>query len=58
MAIVIPDQPTFTSTYIKFGSAPISVDDYDAYAVNGGASVVGLTTFSNQTVVYVWGDGA
>lgn len=45
---------TYTTTYIKFGSAPSGPSDYDAYA-NYPNGIVGDTTYTNQTIVYVWG---
>lgn len=64
-----PPEPAYTLTYIKFDSAPISVDDYDyrtSYATGGGMlfaknSNIPLArpvSFSNKTLVYVWGRDA
>lgn len=40
-------------TYIKFGSAPSSNSDYDAY-VNTSGALAGATTYTNQTKAYIW----
>ena len=42
-------------TYIKFGSAPTSANDYDS-SVNSTGTITGDTTYSNETKVYVWGN--
>lgn len=57
MVIDIPvPNITYTTTYIKFGSAPTSVSDYDACA-SAGSGLSGATSYSNQTSVWVWGNG-
>lgn len=40
-------------TYIKFGSAPDSGSDYDAYVNNNGV-LTGATTYTEQTKAYIW----
>ena len=43
-------------TNIKFGSAPSSNNDYDS-SVSSSGTITGDTTYSNETKVYVWGNG-
>ena len=40
-------------TAIKFGSAPTSASDYDAYVTSSGVKG-GLSSYSGQTEIYVW----
>ena len=41
--------------YIKFGSAPTSSSDYDAMLSNtNGATIQGISSFSDQEVAYIW----
>ena len=52
---VIDGVNTYTNTYIKFGSPPNSDNNYDAFILSGTSNIVGATSYTNQTVVYVWG---
>lgn len=45
--------------YIKFGSAPSSASDCDAYVdYSSPTTLQGISSYSNQTDAYIWGRGA
>lgn len=49
------DSYSFTQyTKIKFETAPTSDSDYDS-AVDYNGNIIGLTSYSNKTKIYIWG---
>ena len=44
-------------TYIKFGSAPSSSDDYDSYCDLNG-NITGDNFYTGETKLYVWGQNS